>query len=177
MVVIALISIIILGATRVDFNRSSNQQKLAIFTNEIVSKIETVRNNALIWKGIGIDVETPDQWRIIIWNTSPGSIETSYYTWGSWTNSDEYSVNPDSFYEITDLNCISLDNNITEAAAGNRALYIDGNELALSEFNTTPTPPSTCSNNGFKILEFTTSYRNLTKTVRINTLSWLIEVD
>ena len=177
MVVIALISIIILGATRVDFNRSSNQQKLAIFTNEVTSKIETVRNNALIWKGIGTDVETPDQWRIIIWNTSPGSIETSYYTWGSWTISDEYSVNPDSFYEITDLNCISLDNSITEPAAGNRALYIDGNELALSEFNVIPTPPSTCSNDGFKILEFTTSYRNLTKTVKINTLSWLIEVD
>lgn len=165
MVVIALIAIITLWVTNVDFNRSSNQQKLAIFTNEIVSKIETVRNNALIWKWIGTDVETPDSWQIQISDTSSWSVQTSYNLWGGPISSNEYSIIPNAFYSIWDMRCIQLDG--TSEANWNATITINGNEMILSG----------CSTDNFKILEFTTSYRDLTQAVQINTLSWLIEVD
>ena len=165
MVVIALISIIILGATRVDFDRSSNKQKLAIFTNEIVSKIETVRNNALIGRWIGSSLETPDSWEIQISDISSWSVQTSYNLWGGPISSNEYSIIPNAFYSIWDMRCIQLDG--TSEANWNATININGNEMSLSG----------CSNDGFKILEFTTSYRDLTQAVQINTLSWLIEVD
>ncbi len=166
MVVIALISIIVLGATRIDFNRSSNQQKLAIFTNEIASKIETVRNNALIWKGVGNNLETPESWDLIISDTSSWSLETRYNLWGSTIDSEEYSVTSDNFYSIWNLRCIQLDG-ISETIVWNLTLTIDWDDMSLSG----------CSSDNFKILEFTTSYRQWSQSVSINTLSWLVEVD
>ena len=167
MVVIALIAMIILGATRIDFNRSSNQQKLAIFTGDIVSKIETVRNNALIGKWIWTDVETPESWDLIISDTSSWSLETRYSLWGRTIDSEEYSVTPDNFYSIWNLRCIQLDGTTSEIISPDATITIDGSNMILSW----------CSNDNFKILEFTTSYRQWNQSVSINTLSWLVEVD
>ena len=165
MVVIALISIITLGATRIDFNRSSDQQRLAIFTGEIASKIETVRNNALIGKWVGVNLETPESWEIQISDISAWSLQTSYNLWAGPISSNEYSIIPNTFYSIWNMRCIQLDG--TSEANWNATITINGNEMILSG----------CSTDNFKILEFTTSYRDLTQAVQINTLSWLIEVD
>jgi len=49
MVAIAIIGIIALWATSFNFNKVSNGEKLKIFNNNIVSNIETIRNNSLMW--------------------------------------------------------------------------------------------------------------------------------
>jgi len=166
MIVIAVISIIVLWATRIDFNRWSNEQKLAIFTNEVVSKIETVRNNALVWKGIWIDVETPDSWNIRVSDTGSWSLQTSYDIWATSSISQQYSTTPNTFYSIWNMRCIQLDDT-TETLSPNADITINGNDMTLSG----------CSSDTFKILEFTTSYRGLNDRVKINTISWLIEVE
>ena len=165
-VVIAVIWVIALWVTRIDFNRVSDQQRIDIFTNEVASKIETVRNNALIWKWVWVNVETPDSWEIIASNTWSGSVQTSYDVGGTLTVSNEYSVTPNDLYEITDLNCLQLDDT-TESITWDIVIDIDGNDMTLSG----------CSDDNYKILEITTQYKNLSKTVRVNTLSWLVEVD
>ena len=166
MVVIALISIITLSATRIDFNRSSDQQRLAIFTGEIASKIETVRNNALIGKWVGVNLETPESWEIQISDISAWSLQTTYNTGWPFIANNEYSVTPNNFYSIWNMRCLQF-NNTSETISWNTTIRISGNSMELFW----------CSSNDFKILEFTTSYRDFTQTVRINTLSWLIEVD
>jgi len=166
MVVISLISVTIFGITRVDFNRISDQQRLDIFSNEVASQLEVVRNNALIGKWVSTSIVTPDEWRIQIDNTAPWSFQTSYFTWWSWVNSDEYSLDIASRYSISNLSCIRLDNT-SENIAWTLTVSINKWNLTLTW----------CSDNTFKILEMTTWYKAYQNVVRINTLSWLIEVD
>ena len=166
MVVIAIIWITILWATSIDFNRISDAQRSEIFTNNIVAKIETVRNNALIGKWIWASLETPNNWSIEI---SSSSINTSYDIWAGPVNSSDQSLNITSPYEVNSLKCLSLDKTsevditwspATLSFAWNNLSFIWG-----------------CNNDEYKILEITTLYKTHEKVISINTLSWLIEID
>jgi len=46
---ISVMSIIILWVTSIDYNRLSQDQKLDIFTNDVKSNFERIRNNSLAW--------------------------------------------------------------------------------------------------------------------------------
>jgi len=52
LIIIALISILVLGVMNINFNRQGDGQKLDMFTNQIYSTIELVRNNALMGRWI-----------------------------------------------------------------------------------------------------------------------------
>ncbi len=66
LVVIAVIIIMVLWATNMNFNSTTNNQKLEIFTNKVISEIETVRTNDLVWKWElnWAALEIPDKWLI-----------------------------------------------------------------------------------------------------------------
>lgn len=52
MVIIALIAIVYLWMTWINFNKLSNEQKSEIFANKIISILEEQRDNSLTWKWI-----------------------------------------------------------------------------------------------------------------------------
>jgi len=66
LVVIAVIIIMVLWATNMNFNSTTNKQKLEIFTNKVISQIETVRTNDLVGKAEldWSELEIPDRWFI-----------------------------------------------------------------------------------------------------------------
>ncbi len=160
LVVIAIIWVMALAVTRIDFNRISDSQKLDLFTNEVVSKLETIRNNALIGKWVGINVETPDLWEIDI---NDNEMVSKY----DGVISDDYSISFIPWYTITPIECSPLDESTVETVSWVATISITGRDLEIS---------SGCSDTN-KILTLTPSYKSFQKVIRINTVSWLIEVD
>lgn len=167
MVVIAIIAFMALAITQIDFNRMSDNQRVDLFTNEIVSKLETIRNNALIGKWVWVNIETPDLWNIQVDDTGSGSITSSYRVWVISTNYPELSVNPSAWYDISEIKCLQLDGT-SEDVVWTITLPINGNKFEGLLW---------CSNTNYKVLEFTAGYKSFENTISINTLSWLIEVD
>lgn len=51
-VIIALISLIALWMSKINFNRLSNEQESEILANKIISIIEEARDNSITWKGV-----------------------------------------------------------------------------------------------------------------------------
>ena len=59
LVAIVVVIIITLSWSNIAFRAISDKQNLEISTNKIISEIERVRNNSLIWKGIWTNLEVP----------------------------------------------------------------------------------------------------------------------
>lgn len=163
-VVITIISIIALAVTNIDFSRLSARQKHEIFTNNIITQIETIRNYSFQGKWIGINLDTPDTWQIdISWNAS-WSIVTTY----SWAVSGTYlpatfNVNPG--YQITNIECKNLDESTVSSISGTWSIFFSYDTVNLAG----------CSPTTLKILEFTTSFAEYSDIIRVNTINGIIE--
>jgi type II secretory pathway pseudopilin PulG len=48
LVVITITITLFIGASKINFNRMSDKQQSLVFTNNVYSSIETVRNNSLL---------------------------------------------------------------------------------------------------------------------------------
>ncbi len=158
LVVIAIIWIIILWASSLNFNAMSDKQKSNWFFYKIKTNIETIQNNALIWKAILVwgDLEVPKKWRIDFNNSWSGKI-VSYYSI-DWINFVEYNkILPKQFYEIIVKNN-SLQLNTTWS------ILIVWWNLSLTWITSSR-----------KELEIKTRYKNFEKIFTINTISWVIE--
>ena len=81
MVVIGIIAILILGSNFLNFNKVSNKQKLDTKTIRIVSQIEEIRNNSLLWKWIWTELIVPKKYRIDFSTSWSWVISTKYYSW------------------------------------------------------------------------------------------------
>ncbi len=105
LIVIALISIIFLTMSSLDFSSLSDKQKAEIFASKVVSKIEEARNNALVWKEV--EDKIPKRWKVDI-HSSTGSnnwaVETYYLVWNSWNKFDELKINT-KVEKIKSLKC------------------------------------------------------------------------
>ena len=82
-VVIGLITFIALTATSLNFQWLSDKQKLEIFSNRIITQIEAIRNDALVWKNLydttkKIWFEDIEQWEIAI-NKTIATLEVTAY--------------------------------------------------------------------------------------------------
>jgi len=153
MVVIAIIGILSVWISNIDWNRLSDRQKVTIFKNRVVSQIETVRNNALFWKAVTNNLVVPNYWKIDIWS---GSLDIDYST-GTLADFQDYeNVIFDRFEKISSISC-----------GGTWSVLIEWSSLSLS---------GSCSESD-KTLEFDVWYKGDTfdERVSINIINGLIE--
>lgn len=167
-VVISLLAVFTLSITNIDFSRLSTQEKHKIFTNKVISNIETIRNYAFSGKWVWINTETPNQWKIDISSSNSGSILTSY----SWDVNGIYYTGTfwsDPSHEIINILCTNIDRSITESITGsNTGSIVFQWNVASIEW---------CSDSTLRILEFQTKYLSHTSTIQFNSINSIIEVD
>lgn len=162
--VISILSIIALWASRLDFNRLSQTQKIQIELGKIISTFEEVRNNSLIGRWVGSQLITPSQWQITIENTnSSGSITAEYL---SGTSLEPYTSWESPFpFSISDMKCSNLDTS-SQVFTSSGVLVFEWWNISLEW----------CSSiDKAKILEFTYWVGSNTKRLYINTLSWIVQ--
>ena len=166
--VMALIGILILWASNINFNPQIDKQNAEMFTNNVFTNIETIRNNSLLGKWIWswAVLTHPEKWTVHINSNATGSIHATY-TNGSVFPVETFYVNfINQFSKISDLSCESIDG--VNTSTGN-SIQIDftGNTLSFTG--------NTWCNSDKKILKIKTQYKNFNKTIKINSITWLIE--
>ena len=165
LVAIAVISIVILWATNINYNRLNTEQKLSIFINQIKSDYERMRNSSLEWKWIWLNLEIPQKIKIDYSNVSSWSIIISYTTWSTWVVQDDKLFQ--TGYSIWDIECLNIDWSIDDTInSGTWIIEIKWINISLTW---SCTPPS-------KILKIPLEYKWNTWTLEINTISWIAEI-
>ncbi len=171
LVAITIITILALWATNLDFNRLSNKQKLEIFTNNVKTNYESIRNNALEWKWIGNNLDVPQKWKMDFSSSNSWTIVTSYFDWTSWSGST--SVDFQNKFWITSIKC----KDVNWTLVWTDLIDTETGSIELSGINTQLDWDSTnCWNVKSKIIEVTFWNKiNEYKTLEINTLNWLVK--
>jgi prepilin-type N-terminal cleavage/methylation domain-containing protein len=165
---IAIISILIIWATSIDYNRLSNKQKLELFTNSIKSNFETIRNSSLAWKWIWPTLEIPKKWKIDYSNTNSWTIISSIsLDWNIWTNNEKIKFDP--WYYISQIKCFQLDwlTEDDEIISWTWTIEFEWINITLAW---------DCNANTSKILELSIKNNTDTKKIQFNTLNWLAEI-
>lgn len=167
---IAIVSIMMLWISQIDFNRLSLKQELEILTNNIKSNHELVRNNSLSWKWVWLDLIVPDWWKIGISKIWSWTITNNYLSW--WLRQDlknEIVFKP--WMHISWLRCLQIDWVTEDTVIDNTSTWeilYNGIWLTLSW---------ACDQTTSKILEITLeNLKTDTKKIEINTLNWIAEV-
>jgi prepilin-type N-terminal cleavage/methylation domain-containing protein len=172
MVAITIISILALWIMNIDFNKLSNRQKLEIYTNNIKTNIENTRNKALLWKAVlsWATLEIPNKWQIDFSKSWSWTIITKAIS------VDDNILKSDSFqmnwiYSMTSLKCWKYNDTVINYNDITLTWTIEFNwmNLKLSDSNTDCDSAS-------KILLFNIKSINNSKTIKIDTLNWLIEI-
>lgn len=146
----------------------TSKQNSLMFSNDIYSNIETIRNNSLLGKWIfdGVEIIHPKKWSIQIstWSTS-WAIQGFYSTGWALQNYKDFNVNfVDINSKISKLTCYNI-SKTNALVKPNVDLEIVWNALTLSW----------CTSPNNKILDITTDYKGFIKIIRINSVSWIIE--
>lgn len=170
LIAITLISILALWISNIYFNSIWDKEKNNWFMNQIRTSIETIKNNAIIWKWVWNTIIVPDFWKINIKETSPSfswAISYYYWTWSIitstlWNIYDWFEIKLDNFQKITNLICANNKQTSTWAI-DNIDILIEWKNLSLSW----------CSNDK-KTIILTTEYKNFSKTISLNTINWVI---
>lgn len=170
LIVILIIAILILGSNFLNFNKVSNKQKLDTKTIQIVSQIEEIRNNALLWKWIWTDLFVPEKYKIDFSTSWSWIISTQYL---SWTYLDYNLFNKrieflNDFSSISEVKCLKLDKSLWNSLTNTQTwtIFIKWANMSLSWSCDSTT----------KILELNIKRKSDTKKIQINTLNWLIEI-
>ena len=111
MVWIAIVSILLLWVSNINFNTITNQEKLRDFNNWIITNIETVRNYALLWKWESVSTIIPESWHIDIAKVwSWWYMSTSYNSGWTLYSSPQFYINFTWWYIIESIRCLEYDN-------------------------------------------------------------------
>ena len=97
-VVIAIFWIIIVWLSRINYNTNINKQKFEDFNNQIVTNIETVRNNAINWKWVL-------SWTTLI-NPNKFNINLNLNNMTSWYDSSYNNLSNETNVSFSNLNKI-----------------------------------------------------------------------
>lgn len=170
MVVIALIWILIWWANFLSFNNISSKDKLETKVIKIISNIETIRNNALLWKWIWQNLIVPEKYKIDF-STSWSWKINYYYFSGAISDFVKYNFDKenklDKFESISSIKCLKLDwslwTNLTTSQTWTIIIEWANMTLTWNCDNTT------------KILELNIKRKQFSKKININTVSWLIK--
>jgi hypothetical protein len=138
-----------------------------MFSNDVYSNIEKIRNNAILWKWIwSWTFVYPDKWiiKISTWWTS-WTIRWYFSSWWILQDYSDFKVNfINQYSKISKLICYDI-KKTNPNIHSNIDIEITWNAISLSW--------CTIPNN--KILDIETNYKNFKKIVRINTINWIIE--
>ncbi len=106
LVVITVMIIIVIWATNVNFNTSTTKQRLEIFTNRIVSEIETIRTNDLVGRAEleGSNLEIPERWIIEFSSDNNWKMETKLVN-NLWNTKVIKTLNIEDWYSIDEIWC------------------------------------------------------------------------
>ena len=163
-VVIGLITFIALTATSLNFQWLSDKQKLEIFSNRIITQIEAIRNDALVWKNWFEDIE---QWEIAI-NKTTATLEITAYP-------RQKDISEVKEPRIVTTNKASVWEKI-EALKCNWAWWeksIDSAKIVFEWTKTAKVIWEDCNENS--ILQFELSYSKEKWIIEFDPVSWLIE--
>jgi len=170
LIVIAITWIIALWIWKLNFKNISDRQRLDWFFYKVKTNIETIQNNALIWKAVNIwtqsspKLKVPTKWEIDFSNFWSWKIISYYFTWATNSTKKEFdSIIPANFQSINTI----CKNRWTDTWNINWTW-----ELIINWWNLTLS--WACSDN-LKILELTIKYKQFEKKLDINTISWVIE--
>lgn len=167
-VVISMISIIWIAAWKINFNKLIDNQNSLMFSNDIYSNIEKVRNNSLLWKWVSswTLIQYPEKWLVKIWTWwTNWTISWFFSTWWILTNYNEFKVNfINANAKINKLTCYNITKNNPNTKS-NIDIEMIWNTITLSW----------CTTPDNKILDIETNYKWFKKVIRINTINWVIE--
>lgn len=160
LVVIAVIGILWVAVSNLNFSRISQQELLAIESIKMLATTEEMRNNALVGKAVDINGQIPESW-YIEFNIPSNNYSTSY---SGGTLQTQELRNP---FEILSITCSSLEGNMTAKWSS----------IKVDFFTNTTTSVSWCPTSVFypKILEIEIGRWDIRSTIRINTLTNVIE--
>lgn len=172
-VVIGLITFIALTATSLNFQWLSDKQKLEIFSNRIITQIETIRNDALVWKNLydttkKIWFEDIEQWEIAI-NKTTATLEVTAYP-------RQKDISEVKEPRIVTTNKASAWEKI-EALKCNWAWWeksIDSAKIVFEWTKTAKVIWEDCNENS--ILQFELSYSKEKWIIEFDPVSWLVEI-
>lgn len=161
----AIIAILALWATRINYSRLSQNQQISIETVKIINLVEEIRNNALVGKAVtnASVLETPKSWEIAISPSGGGSVNSSY-TLEGWATWNYLSWQTTGNFSLTQIECEKLDGS-TGATLSNPIISFEGSQGSISW----------CPDTTYKILTFEYWIGSLQQEVSINVLSWIIE--
>lgn len=167
-VVIWLIGLLVFFTKDIWFSRSTNKQQSLFFSNEVYTNIEVVRNNSLLWKWVlnGWSLTYPNKW-IIHLETNTGTWKILWYYTTGWPllPHNDFTVKwIDSHSKISKLTCFDI-------AWANPNVV----SSAQIEFVWNTVSLSWCTSPNNKILDIETTYKEFSRIIRVNTVSWLIE--
>ncbi len=172
-VVIGLITFIALTATSLNFQWLSDKQKLEIFSNRIITQIEAIRNDALVWKNLydttkKIWFEDIEQWEIAI-NKTTATLEVTAYP-------KQKDISEVKEPRIVTTNKVSTWEKI-EALKCNWAWWeksIDSVKIVFEWTKTAKVIWEDCNENS--ILQFELSYSKEKWIIEFDPVSWLVEI-
>lgn len=168
LVVIGIIAILALWASKLNFSRLSLKQKVSIESIHMVSLFEEVRNNALLGKAVGTNNVIPLSWKIAVSRTGSGTIQSLYTETGSnWITYSTLWWNARFPFEIFQVQCTRLDGTNTQNLSGTWEFIFTGSTLSFSGGN--------CQNQNQKLIEITQGTPDIQEKIRINTVTWVIE--
>ncbi len=168
LVVISIIAILVVWIARLDFNRLSGKQKVEIFWNKIVSNIETIMTNALLWKWVWEKLYTPDEWKIEISEAGSWKLITSYLSWSSRIYHSIDSMDNITYpYSISNIECKDLvfPYSTWALSSSTWTIIINQGNLSLSG----------CQDTGYRIIKFDALYLDNKRTIELNAINAVIE--
>lgn len=161
---IAIIWLISLWITNMYSSNLPDRQKLDLFTNKVVWIIDSVKNYSLVWKWIWTDLITPNYFKMEL-SRSGSYLKTFFNTWGTDIYYSPMSINPfDTYYNINSIKCIWLDYS-SWAVVDDISITYNWSNITLSW----------CLNNYQKIIDLELAYKWFKKTIRLNSISWVLE--
>jgi len=173
MVWISILWILAFWATSINLDRLSSKQELEIFTNNITTNFESVRNYSLSWKWIWINLDVPSKWKIdYSWNWSWTIITSTSYDWTNWIDTE--IINFQWVNYISEIKCWGLNEeeslyNILNSS-WTWSIIFDWAILKLDtiwDINCDPLID--------RILELTVNNKLNSKIIKINTVNWIIQ--
>jgi prepilin-type N-terminal cleavage/methylation domain-containing protein len=165
---IAILSIIVLWASNMNFNRLNTKQELDIFTNNIKSNFEMIRNSSLSWKWIWTDLDLPEKWKIEYSTSNSWTIiNHTTFDWDNWSPLDMAPIFKTGF-SISKIRCLLLnwDEEYDIITWTWEIVFVWSNMTLWWDCN-----PDTA-----KILELTIKNKAEAETLLLNTLNWLVEI-
>ncbi len=163
LIMMAIVITIAIGVQSINFKSISDTQKRDSFVYNIVRSYEWVRNNALTGQWIWTDLNVPDAWQF---NISTNHFSTQYMSWWTLYTYNEIPTSLQDGEEIESISCIWVNTDDLNIS-GTGSIFITSQNMNLG---------GDCNSDTHNTLEIVAGYNGFTKTITINTLSGLAEV-